>query len=267
MIKKRISPLVGFLALCFTSSLWAADAPWAGSSLLNRQTPEQVIAARLLQARPDIKISSIKPSAIAGLYQAQVTGGPLLYVSPDGDKFIAGDMFTVGSNGFAKYEDPSVIGERKKLLSSISEKDAIVFKTKEAPKAVIYVFTDVDCGYCRRLNSQMTTYTDERGQQKLGYNDLGIEVRYLAFPRAGVPSASADKLVTAWCSKDKQQALTLLKKDQAMAPLTCENPVAAQYELGVKLGVNGTPAIWLPSGEIQPGYIPPEDLARELKIL
>jgi thiol:disulfide interchange protein DsbC len=267
MIKKRISPLVGLVALCFSASLWAADAPWSGPSLVKRQSPEEIIAAKLSQARPDIKISSIKPSAIAGLYQAQVTGGPLLYVTPDGDKFIVGDMFTVAPTGFAKYEDPSVISDRKKLLSSVSEKDAIVFKTKEKPKAVIYVFTDVDCGYCRLLNNQMTTYTDERGQQKPGYTDLGIEVRYLAFPRAGVPSPSADKLVTAWCSKDRQQAITLLKKDQTVPQLTCDNPVAVQYELGVKLGVNGTPAIWLPSGEIQPGYIPPEALAKELKIL
>ncbi len=268
MIKKRIPSLIGFLAVMCAGSVWAADVvPAADGSLLKRKSAEEVITARLQQARPDVKITSVKPSPIAGLYQAQVAGGPLLYVSPEGDKFIAGDMFTVSPSGFAKYEDPSVVAERKKLISSMNEKDAIVFKTKQKPKAVIYVFTDVDCGYCRKLNSEMVSYTDEDGQKKPGYTDLGIEMRYLAYPRAGIPSPSADKLITAWCSKDKAKALTLLKEGQAVSPLTCENPVATQYELGQKIGVNATPAIWLPNGEIQLGYIPPEALAKQLKIL
>jgi thiol:disulfide interchange protein DsbC len=108
---------------------------------------------------------------------------------------------------------------------------------------------------------------NEQGQQKPGYSDLGIEIRYLAYPRAGIPSASAEKLVTAWCSKDKQQALTKLKQDQEVPAATCDNPVANEFALGTKLGVNGTPAIWMPNGELKPGYMPPEELAKELGIL
>lgn len=267
MIKKHLSPLVGFLALCYAGSLWA-QTPTAtdGGNLLKRKSVEETIVERLQQARPDMTFTSVRPSPLPGLYQAQVVGGPLLYVTPTGDKFIAGEIFLVQPSGFAKYEDPAIIAERKKLLSSINPKDAITFKAKGPTKAVVYVFTDVDCGYCRKLNSQMNTYT-EQGQQKPGYTDLGIEIRYLAYPRAGIPSPSADKLITAWCSKDKQKALTMLKDEQPVPAVTCNSPVAAQFELGGKIGVNGTPAMWIPSGELKPGYLPPAELAKELGIL
>lgn len=273
MIKQKFLSSIAALALCCAGMAIAHEDgkphahPASAPALLKRKSAEETIVSRLQQARPDIKLSSVRPSPIAGLYQAQVVGGPLLYVTPEGDKFIAGEIFSVHASGFAKLEDPVLVEERKKLLASINAKDAITFKAKGATKAVVYVFTDVDCGYCRRLNAQMNTY-EEQGQQKPGYTDLGIEVRYLAYPRAGIPSPSADKLITAWCSKDKQKALTLLKEEQSVPNLTCaNNPVAAQFELGGRLGVNGTPAIWLPSGELKPGYLPPEQLAKELGIL
>lgn len=272
MIKLRFLPLIAALALSGAGVAIAHedgkphDHP-ATPELLKRKSAEEMIVTRLQQARPDLKLSSVRPSPIAGLYQVQIAGGgPILYVTPEGDKFIAGEIFLVQPSGFAKYEDPELVEERKKLLASIDPKDAIVFKAKGKTKAVIYVFTDVDCGYCRKLNSQMNAYADQ-GQQKPGYTDLGIEVRYLAYPRAGIPSPSATKLVTAWCSKDRQKALTMLKEDQAVPAATCTNPVAAQFELGGKIGVNGTPAIWMPNGELKPGYLPPDALAKELGIL
>jgi thiol:disulfide interchange protein DsbC len=265
MIKKY---LLGVIALCSSSLLMAQALPAAKDTVgaVSSKTVEETILSRLQQARPDMKFSSVRPSPFAGLYQVQMVGGPLLYITPEADKFISGDVFTVEAKGFAKYEDPQVIADRKKLLASVDAKDAIVFKAKGQTKAVVYVFTDVDCGYCRKLNSEMNTYNDQ-GQQKLGYTDLGIEIRYLAFPRAGIPSPSADKWITAWCSKDKQKAMTLLKEDQPVPAATCKNPVAAQFELGGKLGVNGTPALWMPNGELVPGYLPPADLAKNLGIL
>jgi len=254
MIKIRISPLIGLLAFCCAGA-WAADAATPAGNLVKRKSPEETIVAKLQQARPDIKVDSVRPSPIPGLYQARVGGGTLL-VTAEGDKMIVGEIYNIEANGIAKWEDPALVAERKKMLATVNPNDAIAFKPTGKTKAVVYVFTDVDCGYCRKLNSEMASY-----------NQLGIEVRYLAFPRAGVPSPSAEKLVTAWCSKDKQKALTMLKQDQDVPKLTCANPVAAQFELGGRLGVNGTPAIWMPSGELKPGYLPADVLAKELGIL
>lgn len=230
------------------------------------KTPEAVISERLKQARPEIPFGEPRQSQIKGLYQVQVPGGPILYITPEGDKFIAGEIFSIDSNGFSRLEDPYVVEERKRLLASVNPKDSIIFKPKDKTKAVVYVFTDVDCGYCRLLHSQLNTY-NEGGQNLPGYSDLGIEIRYLAYPRAGIPSPSADKLITAWCSKDQQKAMDALKKQESVPNATCEkNPVAADFKLGAEIGVNGTPAIWFPDGKLMPGYLPPAELAKALGI-
>jgi len=263
--KRAIALVTGVTlsALC-AIPLMAEDESLIGS-LIKRKTPEQTILENLRKARPEINFGQPRPSPISGLYQVQVAGGPLLYVNPEGDKFIAGEMFAIESSGFARVEDPAMIEERKKALATLDPKQAVVFKPKGKAKAVVYVFTDIDCGYCRRLHNQMHAY-EEGGQQKPGYNDLGIEIRYLAYPRAGIPSPSADKLISVWCAKDKQDAMTKLKTDQTVPNATCDNPVAAQFQLGGQIGVNGTPALFMPDGKLMPGYLPPEDLAKELGI-
>ncbi len=233
--------------------------------LLKRPTVEEAILKKLQIARPDIRFGQPRPSQFPGLYQVQVPGGPLLYITPEGDKFIIGETYSVGEKGFAKLEDPEILKARKLAVDTLDSKQSIIFKPKTKTKSVVYVFTDVDCGYCRKLHSQMHSYT-EGGVQKPGYNDLGIEIRYLAFPRTGIPSPSADKLVSAWCSKDKQAALTKIKSNESIPNASCENPVAAQFDLGGRLGVNATPALLFADGSLELGYMPPADLAKKLGI-
>lgn len=257
----------GFIALASFSASAFMVAPFASAQgeLLKRKSTEDIILEKLRQARPDINFGEPRPSMINGLYQVQVPGGPVLYVTPEGDKFIAGEVFGIEASGFAKIEDPYEVQARQKALAELKLKDSINFKPKGKTKAVVYVFTDIDCGYCRKLHQQMYTY-EEAGQKKPGYTDLGIEIRYLAYPRAGIPSPSADKLISTWCAKDKLDAITKLKAGQEVPNATCDNPVAAQFQLGGQLGVNGTPALFLPGGKLMPGYMPPEELAKILEI-
>lgn len=256
MIKKCLPILLGLFTLGCVNTGYAADAaPMSAGSLIKRLTPEEVITAKLAQAFPQYTVSTIRPAPVVGLYIVRIGGSDVL-VSADGTKFIEGAIYNLNTNGISKWEDPVVVAERKKMMTSISANDSINFKPVGKSKAVVYVFTDVDCGYCRKLHAEMPEY-----------NKLGIEVRYLAFPRAGIPSASADKLITAWCSKDKGAVLTKVKEGQNVANITCNNPVAAQFEMGGRIGVNGTPAIWMPNGDLKAGYIPPQQLAKELGIL
>ncbi|HSG92514.1 MAG TPA: thioredoxin fold domain-containing protein, partial [Methylotenera sp.] len=94
------------------------------------------------------------------------------------------------------------------------------------------------------------------------YNALGIGIRYMAFPRAGVESESAKKLVQVWCSKDPKQAMTDAKAEREIKDATVckDNPVIAHFEIGQRLGVEGTPALFLENGQMLPGYVPPERL-------
>jgi thiol:disulfide interchange protein DsbC len=129
----------------------------------------------------------------------------------------------------------------------------VVFPADGEMRAIINVFTDIDCGYCRQMHRDVAHL-----------NALGIEVRYLGYPRAGIGSSSFDKLVTAWCADDQQDAMTRLKAGEHVEPRTCPNPVAEHYALGDRVGVTGTPSIILMDGRMIPGYLPPEDLAARI---
>jgi thiol:disulfide interchange protein DsbC len=251
----------GLMLVTGTSSFAQTES----GSLLKRSSPEETILQKLQQARPDVNFGQPRKSPFGGLYQVQISGGPVIFATADGQHFLMGDAYVIGSNGFERWQDPAQLEERKKTVASIDQKQTITFKPKTKTKSVVYVFTDVDCGYCRKLHAQMHAYTED-GVQKPGYNDLGIEVRYLAFPRAGIPSPSADKLISAWCAKDRQAALTKVKNNESIPNASCENPVAAQFELGGRIGVNATPALLLPDGSLELGYLPPEDMAKRLGI-
>ena len=142
---------------------------------------------------------------------------------------------------------------RKDLMAAVDSKDAWVFKPAGKTKAVVSVFTDVDCGYCRKLHAEVPRL-----------NELGVEVRYLAYPRAGIGSASYNTIVSAWCADDRGTALTDAKAGKTIAAKTCVNPVAEQFQLGQEVGVTGTPAIVTDSGKLLPGYMPADVLAQTL---
>lgn len=218
--------------------------------------PEVVIKRAIEAARPDVKVQSVAPSEAAGLYIVQFANGPHVYATPDGKFFVLGDLFQVQAKGFVNLAEQKRNGERAKLLAGIKPADMVIFKPKAGTKAVINVFTDVDCGYCRKLHKEVPQL-----------NAMGIEVRYLAYPRAGVGSDSFQKLVTIWCAKDRQGAMTRMKNGETMTISTCkDNPVAAQYALGDKMGVSGTPSLVKPDGELIPGYMPAAELAQALGV-
>lgn len=211
---------------------------------------------RALEVRPDIKVESVAPSEIPGLYAVQLQNGPVIYSSADGKYFVHGEMFAVQDKSFVNLTEQRGNGDRAKAMAAVKAEDTIVFKSKGPAKAVINVFTDVDCGYCQKFHKEVPEL-----------NAMGIEVHYLAYPRAGVGSPAYQKLVTAWCAKDRQGTLTRYKNREAVPISTCpKNPVAAQYELGERIGVNGTPSLVTAKGELIPGYVPAQELAQRLGV-
>ena len=218
------------------------------------QSATQAIKKSITGARSDLVINSVKESPMPGIYQVQILNGPTLYASADGSFFIAGDLFAVRAKEIVNLGEEQREKDRLVELAKIKSSDMIIFKPKQT-KAVVTVFTDIDCGYCQKLHQEVPEL-----------NRMGIEVRYLAFPREGVGSKGYDKLVTAWCAKDNQ-VLTQLKNRKNVPMQTCENnAVAEQYELGQKLGVNGTPALITDDGKLLPGYVPAAELAKALGV-
>jgi thiol:disulfide interchange protein DsbC len=201
------------------------------------------------QLRVDPK--DITATGIAGLYR--VTLGPqILYLTADGKYALRGDLIQLDTGRDLSSGDRAVA--RTAYLAGIGEKDMIVFPVPH-PRHVLTVLTDIDCGYCRQLAGDMPRLLAS-----------GVELRYLAFPRSGLDSPSWTKAVAVWCAKDRRSAYRLAMQGNAMvAAAGCDQKaVLTGYDLAIKLGLQGTPAIITEGGQLIDGYLPPEDLMKLL---
>ncbi|ACR11445.1 protein-disulfide isomerase DsbC [Teredinibacter turnerae T7901] len=231
-------------------------APAASATQVSATQAEENIRKSLMVANENLRIRKIQPSVIPGMYEVQIMGKGIIYMEENGQYFIDGQMLHLDGKKIVNVTDESMTGLRKDLLATVNKDDAIVFSPKGEVKASISVFTDVDCGYCQKLHREVPAL-----------NDMGIEVRYLAYPRAGLNSMSYQKIASAWCADDPRKALTALKNREDIAMNVCEgNPVASEYELGQQMGVTGTPAIVLDSGVLIPGYMPAKNLAERIGV-
>ncbi len=217
---------------------------------------KQTIRAALAASRPDINVASVTRSEMEGIYAVSIGEGPTLYFSESGGHFILGDLFRVTNNSLVNVDDLRRNDKRSEQMNAIDVDDMIVFSPASKPKAVVSVFTDVDCFYCQKLHKEVPAL-----------NQMGVEVRYLAYPRAGIGSDSYKKIASAWCADNPNDAITRLKNREALAENVCmPNPVAEHFMLGQKIGVRGTPAMVLESGEMLPGYMSALELGRRLGI-
>ena len=224
----------------------------AGSSLLSAQEVDVSAAREKLETQLGLQVSEIKTSPVSGLYEAFTDRG-LFYVSNDGKFLVQGRVYNIDERMRNETEE-SLSDIRLEGITDFGN-SMIEYKADEE-KFSVTVFTDITCGYCRKLHKEIDAY-----------NDLGITVRYLAFPRGGIQSQSYTDMVSVWCDKDPQDALTKAKAgDSVKKGNTCDREqVAKQYEFGRQIGVTGTPAIVLQNGNMVPGYQPPEQLMKTLQ--
>lgn len=234
----------GFLALY---SLIFSMASWADT------TTSQAISDKLRSANEKLNPISVKPSKVPGIFEVTLTSGQLIYTNENADFFLMGELYKIQPSGLINLTERARKVQRLTMLETVSAGDSIDFSPQGTPKASVFVFTDISCPYCRKLHREIPKI-----------NALGIEIRYLAYPRAGVNSTVYRDMVSIWCSDDPKQAMTDAKGDKPITKNNCENPVAEQYRLGGDIGITGTPSLILPDGSIIPGYVTAEKLANAL---
>jgi thiol:disulfide interchange protein DsbC len=201
-----------------------------------------------------LKVSSAQKSEIPGLYEVQFTNGPLIYTTLEGDFFVVGDLYSVTPQGYVNLAEKRRDGERAEKLAKVKREDMIIFSPEGETRASISVFFDTTCHYCQKLHEEVPQL-----------NKNGVEVRYLAFPRAGLGSDTFKQLASAWCAENPRETFTKLTNKQSIPENVCkDNPIAAQYQLGQELGVQGTPAIITQTGQMIPGYQAADELMATL---
>jgi thiol:disulfide interchange protein DsbC len=215
------------------------------------QTPAfDTVEQKIRTLAPSATTVAISETPVDGLLQAQINSD-IVYVSADGGYLLQGTLFDIDAR--VNLTDQAMSGVRRDVIDAVDDPREIRFSPEGEPVHRVWVFTDIDCGYCRKLHEEMDEFLEK-----------GIEVNYLAYPRAGIGSHSYEKYVSVWCAEDPQAALTSAKAGNEPEPRQCDNPVLEQFELGQQLGVTGTPAIITRNGDLIPGYMQSEMLRARL---
>ncbi len=244
-------------ATVLAGGLWfVGELAIDASAAYAAETPSgQVLVDKLKALRPSIPIEGVSESPLPGIYALEIEGGTVFYGTADGRYLFTGDLYELGDTDLINLAELNRSVKRIDLLAAVPEEDMVIFSPAGTTKAVVSIFTDVDCGFCRKLHKEVPEL-----------NALGVEVRYLAYPRAGIGSESYHRIVSAWCADDRNAAITLLKSGDSIPTKSCDNPVSQHYELGRQVGVTGTPAIVTEDGRLLPGFMPAEQLAKTVGI-
>jgi thiol:disulfide interchange protein DsbC len=220
-----------------------------GEPVVAPGTPDARARDAIRALNSQLRIDRIGPAPVPG-FREVVVGGQVVYVTDDGKYLMQGTLIDVASK--ESMGEAAMATLRRELLATVPDADKIVFAPAD-PVYTVTVFTDVECGYCRRFHESIAEY-----------NRQGIAVEYLAFPRMGPGSEDFEKMISVWCSGDRRRAMTDAKADRPVPDKDCTNPVAMQYSLGQRAGLTGTPMILGEDGRQLGGYLPPDELRARL---
>ena len=219
------------------------------ASLIWAQQP--LVLENLKKILPQgLNINFYEESEIENFYVVNVANNQILYVSNDFKYVFAGDVISLDNGAPSSLNELYQAKLVKKIMSLLEDTRTINF-TAENEKHLIKVFTDISCGYCRLLHSQIDDYLA-----------LGISIEYYGFPRDGLQTQVFEDMQSAWCSDDPKLSITKLKAGDDVEEKTCQNSIQMHYEYGQLLGITGTPSIFLSNGQKLSGYIPASELIK-----
>ncbi|WP_298908087.1 DsbC family protein [uncultured Psychrobacter sp.] len=206
------------------------------------------LQANLKASGIEENILSAVPTDMKDIYWVTASGLPSFFTDKSGKHIIQGQIIAVGAEAPVDISGALVAKTAQEALKAVDKKDMIIYPAKGETKSVVYSFTDADCPYCTKLHEEIDDI-----------NARGIEVRYLAWPRS---EGSIPKMEAIWCSEDRNAAMDQAKMGANVQAPSCNSPVKSQIELGMALGVRGTPAIFTESGQQIGGYLPAAQLAQ-----
>lgn len=234
-----------------TSNTGVVNSTQANTKTVSAASDAAVVSAlqeNLKASGIEETILSAVPTDMDGIYWATAEGLPSFFTDKSGKHIIQGQIIAVGDGAPVDISAALVANTAQKTLQAVDKDELIIYPAKGETKAVVYSFTDADCPYCTKLHEEMSDI-----------NARGIEVRYLAWPRS---EGSIPKMEAIWCSEDRKAAMDQAKMGANVQAPSCNNPVKEQIELGMSLGVRGTPAIFTESGKQIGGYLPAAQLAQ-----
>jgi thiol:disulfide interchange protein DsbC len=186
------------------------------------------------------KIEKIVRSPMAGIWEVTVDG-QIVYADDKGAYLIFGNLLEVKTG-------KNLTAERQFNALPL---ELAVKQVRGSGKNVMVTFEDPNCGYCKKLAKDVLTLKD-------------VTVYTFLLPVLGDDSYEKSKAI--WCAPDKAKAwvdwMTANKAPPA-APAKCDLAgLNKSAQLGGKLRINGTPAIFFANGERVGGYIPAAEIEK-----
>lgn len=225
---------------------WVAALPLATLAIAQEAVVRKNLADRLPELK---KIDEVAKTPIAGLYEVRV-GNEIFYADEQGNYLIQGtildtrtrtDLTQVRINKLTAFD-----------FAALPLKDAIVWKQGSGARKLV-VFADPNCGYCRRLEKDLSNVKD-------------VSVYTFLYPVLG--GDSPDKVRDIWCAKDPAKTwrdwmLESKNPPRSMGP--CDTSALERIAaLGRKHRVTGTPTLVFESGIRISGALTAGEMEKQL---
>ena len=233
------------VALTLTLSAWTFQsvAQTAPGSKADIEAVGKLFAERF--DNPPVKAIRATPY---GLYEVQM-GNEIVYTDRQVSFVFDGTLIDAKTR-------KDVTAERLEQLSRIVFDDLpldLAFKqVKGNGQRKVAIFEDPNCGYCKQLRQTL---------QKV--DNLTV----YTFPLPILSPDSTQKVRDVWCAKDRGAVWDawMLKGQVPPKADECDVPIDRMLDLGKKLSVRGTPAIFFANGSRVPGAISQQELEQRLQ--
>lgn len=216
------------------------------ASAFSAQAGENEIRKSLQNGFPNIgKIEHVVKTPYSGLYEV-ILNDQLMYTDAQGQYLFEGSVIEVKSRR-------DVTEERRRQLFTVEfdklPLDLAVKKVKGSGNRKLAYFSDPNCGYCKRLEKELSKMTD---------------VTLYIFPYP-IFQGSDEITRNVYCAKNPVKAWDdLMLNGVSPASASCPAPTEKVLALGKKLHVTGTPNLIFGNGVQIPGYLPAEELEKRL---
>jgi thiol:disulfide interchange protein DsbC len=213
-------------------------------------TPEAAeIKKRLEQKFPGATIRNVAKSGYFGLYEAQLDD-QLVYTDAKANQIIVGSIYDINTK-------QNLTEERSRKLNRIAwdalPLDLAIKKVKGNGQRKLVVFSDADCPFCAKLETELKNVDD-------------VTIYTFLFPIDQLHPDAARKSKMIWCAPDRVKAWDEFFSAHKLPDNKgdCDTPLVATQALGKQLRVNATPTLVFADGSVVPGALPKDRLETEL---
>jgi thiol:disulfide interchange protein DsbC len=244
--KSLMAIVAGALLGAFSASAQTQNAAPQSTAT----APELAAVKQLIESKfPGATVSNVARSPYFGLYEAEFDDR-MIYTDAKVSYVLVGAIFDADTK-------QNLTEARLRQINRVAwdqlPLDLAIKKVKGNGARKLAIFSDADCPFCKRLESEMKTLDN-------------VTIYTFLFPIDQLHPDAARKSKLIWCAPDRVKAwdewfasgkLPNNKGD-------CATPIAQTAQLGQKYRVNATPTLVFADGTMVPGALPLDRLESEL---